>query len=436
MSDSTNQQVGSDDVGAVGGTSEQPQPSGSGRATRDASRSSDAQKKSIKRQLFLLMHANDCHLSEMANPSSFRCSITSCRTMRMLVAHLASCHLGRDCTRQYCWSSRRIFTHWTKCALRNCPLCTPLRKAGFSPAAARISLNRSTGRRAIHPPLQPTIQRAAPLLTQPFILRAAPTQLTAQRTNQPDIQSAARSAAQLAVQLLSQSTAQSTASNRQVLRIVANEFFDTTALPVPTTKEWQNCITPELRNDLVKKVLGVFPVPHPSLMRDSRRLHAVEYVRKVESEMFKRANSRPEYIRLLAEKIAKIQSEVQRMDMLQTVQLQRSLAQSLQRIHQSGRQVLQLQQQYIQQIHLFQQLQARLNQQFARNAAAGVIILRTPRHSLAGLSSLMNPPNLSNEQPQQRAQNGAQSASGPNVPSTSQSNRIVRIKLTAYIHFI
>jgi len=77
-------------------------------------------------------------------------------------------------------------------------------------------------------------------------------------------------------------------------------------------KEWQNRVTQEMRNHLVQKIItALIPITDTGAMRDKRIINLANYARRVENETFDIATNQEEYFHKLAEKIYKIQKELE-----------------------------------------------------------------------------------------------------------------------------
>ncbi|KAH7707349.1 CRE-CBP-1 protein [Aphelenchoides avenae] len=92
------------------------------------------------------------------------------------------------------------------------------------------------------------------------------------------------------------------------------EGFSNLPTPNPPTnaKEWHASISQDLRNHLVGKLTkAIFPSPDPSAILDQRIKDLISYARKVENEVFEVADDEEAYYHMVAEKIYKIQQELQ-----------------------------------------------------------------------------------------------------------------------------
>ncbi|KAM9463213.1 histone acetyltransferase p300 isoform 2-T2 [Clarias gariepinus] len=303
-------------------------------------------RKLIQQQLVLLLHAHKCQRREQANGEIRQCNLPHCRTMKNVLNHMTHCQAGKSCQVAHCASSRQIISHWKNCTRHDCPVCLPLKHAGdkrnqqceslLSNASVGLGTALSTAPGGTHnaPSLNTpgsidpsSIERAYAALGLTYQTNPTPTQPT-QQTPRPLNASVGGNPmgvnGPVGVQPQSQSSnllqdpmlhAHMNAQNMLNDSGVGNM----SSLPVASPsagagmrKNWHEDITQDLRNHLVHKLVqAIFPTPDPAALKDRRMENLVAYARKVEGDMYESANSRAEYYHLLAEKIYKIQKELE-----------------------------------------------------------------------------------------------------------------------------
>uniref|UniRef100_A0A673NB61 histone acetyltransferase n=1 Tax=Sinocyclocheilus rhinocerous TaxID=307959 RepID=A0A673NB61_9TELE len=304
-------------------------------------------RKLIQQQLVLLLHAHKCQRREQANGEVRPCALPHCRTMKNVLNHMTHCQAGKSCQVAHCASSRQIISHWKNCTRHDCPVCLPLKNASDKRNQQPMLSSPNTGMQAPLGPVgtsQPAVpaissgthidpssmQRAYAALGLPYGNQpAAQTQGTGQQPTQTQQQMRSMPALgtnQMNIggngmadqtNLHTDSSLPSSLSNQMMLdgsnMGVTGNLPTAAPLSMPGMKKpWHEHVTQDLRNHLVHKLVqAIFPTPDPAALKDRRMENLVAYARKVEGDMYESANSRDEYYHFLAEKIYKIQKELE-----------------------------------------------------------------------------------------------------------------------------
>ncbi|XP_026171634.1 histone acetyltransferase p300-like isoform X2 [Mastacembelus armatus] len=309
-------------------------------------------RKLIQQQLVLLLHAHKCQRREQANGEVRQCNLPHCRTMKNVLNHMTHCQAGKSCQVAHCASSRQIISHWKNCTRHDCPVCLPLKNAGdkrnpqslLGGAGAGLgsSLGAVPGGQPSTPNLNPpsqidpsSIERAYAALgltyqgnqiqaqtpqssmpNQGLQGQAGMRPLNAIGANPMGVNGGVGAPPPNQQANLLQDTMMHLNVNSQGMMSDGSGVGSLpTAAPPSATgmrKNWHEDITQDLRNHLVHKLVqAIFPTPDPAALKDRRMENLVAYARKVEGDMYESANSRAEYYHLLAEKIYKIQKELE-----------------------------------------------------------------------------------------------------------------------------
>ncbi|XP_073218873.1 CREB-binding protein isoform X1 [Lepidochelys kempii] len=315
-------------------------------------------RKLIQQQLVLLLHAHKCQRREQANGEVRACALPHCRTMKNVLNHMTHCQAGKACQVAHCASSRQIISHWKNCTRHDCPVCLPLKNAsdkrnqqpllgspagGMQNSIGSVGTGQQTTPSLSNPnPIDPSsMQRAYAALGLPYgnqpQTQLQP-QVQGQQPAQPQAHQQMRTINPLGANQMNLSAGGITTDQQASLISetalptslgttnplmndgtnsgnVGNLSSLPTAAPPSSTgvrKAWHEHVTQDLRNHLVHKLVqAIFPTPDPAALKDRRMENLVAYARKVEGDMYESANSRDEYYHLLAEKIYKIQKELE-----------------------------------------------------------------------------------------------------------------------------
>ncbi|TWW69999.1 CREB-binding protein [Takifugu flavidus] len=273
-------------------------------------------RKLIQQQLVLLLHAHKCQRREQANGEVRACSLPHCRTMKNVLNHMTHCQAGKSC---------QAMLGSPGAGLQN-PISTvgPGQPTPTAISSAATHIDPSSMQRA-YAALGLPYGNQSPAqvqgLSQQKLQGTQHQQL--QNMNPLGTNQINPMAGSMGVPssdqtgMHSDGTLPTTVSNQLMPdgSIGGGVGNLPAAAPLSATgvrKAWHEHVTQDLRTHLVHKLVqAIFPTPDPAALKDRRMENLVAYARKVEGDMYESANSRDEYYHLLAEKIYKIQKELE-----------------------------------------------------------------------------------------------------------------------------
>ncbi|XP_072043680.1 uncharacterized protein [Amphiura filiformis] len=280
-------------------------------------------RKMIQQQLVLLLHAQKCQQREnQANGEIRLCALPHCRTFKNVLNHMPNCQAGKSCKVAHCASSRQIISHWKNCTRSDCPVCLPLKNASDRRSQQALRASMAMDPNTLQTPTsistgqvdQISMQRAYQALGIPYNGKnqtqppGMPQALSRSNGTDADVTAGLNISSNLDTSGLGSLANLSSLTGGSMPGGLPY-------LAVPATgpaQPWHQDVSQDLRNHLVYKLVqAIFPSPDPAAMRDKRMGNIVAYARKVEKDMYEQASSRDEYYHLIAEKIWKIQKELE-----------------------------------------------------------------------------------------------------------------------------
>ncbi|NP_001191640.1 CREB-binding protein [Aplysia californica] len=316
------------------------QPTGSGTSGPRQAAGEPDKSKLIQQQLVLLLHAHKCQRREQNNIEQ-ECKLPYCRTMKNVLNHMTTCNKGKSCEVAHCASSRQIITHWKNCLRQDCPVCFALKiadkrntqgqsvnqtstmtapnaadpatmKRAFESLGLQYNQNTPAHNAAQHGhPQMNAMQNDAGQINKTNMPNQQGPKVVPDQSSSPMSMLPVPPTGQLPQTIQPQSGTQLASATAQAAAM-GNAPDIVKSIPVSSRKDWHAQVTQDLRNHLVHKLVqAIFPTPDQATLRDSRMKNLVAYARKVEGDMYESANNRGQYYHLLAEKIYKIQKELE-----------------------------------------------------------------------------------------------------------------------------
>ncbi|XP_018651827.1 putative creb-binding protein 2 [Schistosoma mansoni] len=237
--------------------------------------STEAKMVLMQQQLALLLHADHCERLERRGMAT-NCMDRNCGEIRNLLPHLQSCTREKECNVPHCISSKYIMRHYRSCGDMECKVCSAIRKpiGNSTPSSASSVSCPQNGLTSNH--------------------KSDISSLNGIKISDSP--------------LPHQKTAFTTGPCESQPTLVLNGEFNRVPLH-------ESRITDQQRELAMKKFvndisLSIFPTANPTAYSDPRMKQFLDYVKRMEKDVFVKSRSTEEYFKTMALHYHNIHSEL------------------------------------------------------------------------------------------------------------------------------
>ncbi|CAH8547922.1 unnamed protein product [Schistosoma mattheei] len=237
--------------------------------------STEAKMVLMQQQLALLLHADHCERLERRGMAT-NCADRNCGEIRNLLPHLQSCTREKECNVPHCISSKYIMRHYRSCGDMECKVCSAIRKPiGNSTPSSVSSVSCPQNGLTLNHKSDISSLNGIKISDSP---------------------------------LPHQETAFTTGSCESQPTVVMNGEFNRVPLH-------ESRITDQQRELAMKKFvndisLSIFPTANPTAYSDPRMKQFLDYVKRMEKDVYVKSRSTEEYFKTMALHYHNIHSEL------------------------------------------------------------------------------------------------------------------------------
>ncbi|VDP35431.1 unnamed protein product [Schistosoma curassoni] len=229
----------------------------------------------MQQQLALLLHADHCERLERRGMAT-NCADRNCGEIRNLLPHLQSCTREKECNVPHCISSKYIMRHYRSCGDMECKVCSAIRKPIGNSTPSSVS--------SVSCPQNGLTSNHKSDISSLNGIKISDSPLPHQET------------------------AFTTGSCESQPTVVLNGEFNRVPLH-------ESRITDQQRELAMKKFvndisLSIFPTANPTAYNDPRMKQFLDYVKRMEKDVYVKSRSTEEYFKTMALHYHNIHSEL------------------------------------------------------------------------------------------------------------------------------